>query len=413
MKRTLTLATLALATLALSHAQQSALPGDPFSIRKTWQIGGDGTWGALAIDPAAQQLFIAHGPVLQVVDLETGTLTTQIPVQGSPVPDTPNPEDQPLNEAHGIALDPSGQYGFVTVGRNGSLQVFNRSTLSIVARVPTPPFPQAVVYEPETQLLFVLCTPPATTAPSRLPHPPISQPLVKSQISVFETTHWTRLGDILVRGSLGAALADSRGHLFINITDQASILTFDAAIIQSALQHQPPQTTTAQPVLDWTSQSPSLEGHPSILHTGCAKSSGMALDPLHDRLFLACSNQKLAVLNSATGASVATLSLSPGTNALAFDPEHALLFAATGNALGTLTIFRQDVNDTYSLIQTLPTQPRANTLAVNPSTGTVYLVADITGFDLSHPAAPRKPAALPVINASPVQDSFRVLVVGQ
>ena len=50
----------------------TALPGDPFVIKKTWIIGGTGPWDYLTIDPQAQLLYIAHGAVVQVVDLDSG-----------------------------------------------------------------------------------------------------------------------------------------------------------------------------------------------------------------------------------------------------------------------------------------------------------------------------------------------------
>jgi hypothetical protein len=58
------------------------------------------------------------------------------------------------------------------------------------------------------------------------------------------------------------------------------------------------------------------------------------------------------------------------------------------------------------VIQNLPTRERARTLAVDPSTGDVYLVTDYYGVDLT------KPGTIGSMKATPISGSFQVLVVG-
>jgi hypothetical protein len=99
------------------------------------------------------------------------------------------------------------------------------------------------------------------------------------------------------------------------------------------------------------------------------------------------------------------LPIGPGADAVGYDAEHGLLFTANGAAEGSLTIIRQDVTDTYAVIQTLPTRQRASTLAVNPQTGAVYMVTDYHGVDLS------KPGGIGTLEQKPVTGSFQVLQV--
>jgi DNA-binding beta-propeller fold protein YncE len=409
------LATLAaFATATLAPAQQSgptAMPGDPFTIRQTWQIGGEGNWDSLAVDPATQQLFIAHGPAIQIVDLESGTLTAQIPVEDASNLDAARTARRPLNEAHSIALDPSGQYGFVSVGRNGNLQVFDRTLLKIIASVPTAPGPRAIVYEPLTRLLFIIC-PPSPPGLSPLGRPLVSQTPLKSLITIVDTDKFSRLGDIQLFGSLGAVQADSHGHIFVNVVDRGEILAFDAqAVANSLRQH---ENSPDWPLIDWTPPRlpSSSDPRPAYFRAGCPQPSGLAIDSTHDRLFVTCSNLKLSVLNSASGALVASLDIGLGTDTVVYDPGRGLIFAANAGGLGSLSIIRQDVTDSYAVIQNLPTLPLARTLAVNPVTGNVYLVAGISGFDLSKKGSINKPGTLPVIQPTPVPGSFQVLVIG-
>jgi hypothetical protein len=75
MKRLFGLCLLASATLTSQQVPGAAeLPSHPFFIKKTWFIGGVGNWDYLTMDPAAQQLFIAHGAQVQVVDVASGAV---------------------------------------------------------------------------------------------------------------------------------------------------------------------------------------------------------------------------------------------------------------------------------------------------------------------------------------------------
>ncbi len=47
------------------------LIGQPFFIKQTRIVGGAGNWDYLTVDLAARLLFIAHGLVVQVIDLDT------------------------------------------------------------------------------------------------------------------------------------------------------------------------------------------------------------------------------------------------------------------------------------------------------------------------------------------------------
>ena len=53
-------------------------------------IGGSGNWDYLTLDPVARRLYIAHGQVVQVVDVDSGSVAGEI---------------TGFREAHAIALD--------------------------------------------------------------------------------------------------------------------------------------------------------------------------------------------------------------------------------------------------------------------------------------------------------------------
>jgi len=142
------------------------------------------------------------------------------------------------------------------------------------------------------------------------------------------------------------------------------------------------------------------------LGAACNEPRSLAVDGAHQRLFAACDNMKLAVLNAGSGEAIASLPIGPGTDTVAYDAARGLIYTANGGAQGTLTVIRQDVTDTYSEIANLPTRQRARTMAINPQTGQVYLVTDYVGVNVA------KQGGIGTLKGVPVQGSFQVLVIG-
>jgi DNA-binding beta-propeller fold protein YncE len=435
-----------LLTFAALPAQQIPAPtepfGNPFFIKQTRIVGGAGNWDYLTVDPAARRLFIAHGLVVQVIDLDTGTLTGQI---------------AGLREAHAIALDDTGEFGYISDGLAGQVKVFDRRSLQVVASIPTGPAPRALVFEPRSRLLFAICTSPVTNSLNQTPTTPqpasnrggtplnatgrsspqnrnarpVSGSEIKTSVTVIDVQTREPLAEILMPGKLGFAEADGNGQVFVNIVNRNQIARLDAQAIAALLRRSAAGAASIQPaiaqsnpassspakqpvtptVLDWSheSRSPeSAEGRMNIFSLGseCLEPRGLAIDSSHLRLFVACNNMKMVVLNAATGELVASLPTGPGTDAIGYDQGRGLIYTANGGADGSLTIIHQDVTDTYAVIQNLPTRRRARTLAVNPVTGEVYLVTDLLGVNLA------QPGSIGTLQTVPVKGSFQVLVIG-
>ena len=423
---------MACAGLAAQTPQATELPGRPFVIKKTWTIGGEGNWDYLTLDPVALQLYIAHGPVVQVVDVNAGTVAGEV---------------KGMRDAHGIALDSNGQYGYVSDGPSNDVKVFDRETLEVVARIPTGKNPRAIVFEPASRLVFVIC--PATAEESSIPRRPSngqrivtsSDPLVKSTVTVIDAETRKPLADMLLPGKLGFAQTDGKGNVYLNITDRNQIAYFNAQAIESHLRNplgnstpdavKPGSTKAEQPVdsslivpssnlpssivpsvtVDWSDSALETQPIPRALHTfrlgqDCQSPRGLAVDSANLRLFTACDNMKMQVLNSTNGQVVASLPIGAGTDAIGYDPNHGLIYASNGGGVGSLTVIRQHLTDSYAVIQELPTRARARTLAVNPVSGEVYLVTNVTGLDLTHNGG------IGGLKEAPVAGSFQVLVVG-
>ena len=129
-----------LAVCSVASAQLSpvpppstALPSHPFFITKSWIVGGVGDWDYMTMDPSAHQLFIAHGPAVQVVDVESGTLAGVV---------------RGLRQAHTVVLDQDGGDGYISDGPADMVRVFDRRSFQVVASIPTGPTPRSMALDP-------------------------------------------------------------------------------------------------------------------------------------------------------------------------------------------------------------------------------------------------------------------------
>jgi DNA-binding beta-propeller fold protein YncE len=403
---------------AQQTGESTELPSRPFQIENTWIVGGVGNWDYLTVDPRAERLYIAHGHAVQVVDIKSGSLVGEV---------------SGLAEAHSIVLDDTGEFGYVSDGRGGKVVVFDRRSLQTVATIAEVPSPRALVFEPQTRLLFAVRANPvavahhtATPTASRPAAAPAPAAKPGSYITIIDTQAQKVVGQILLPEALGFAQADDRGNVFINAPDINRILQFNAHTVVDLLPKQPgisppasealfappatpvSESATKEPAspftIDWSERERQVRSF--SVGPACTSPKSLAIDNAHQRLFAACGNLKAVVLNADTGNLVASLPIGPGVEAIGYDPGRGLIYAANGGADGSLTIIRHDVTDTYRVIQNLPTRQRARTLAVNPDTGLVYLVTDLLGMDLA------QPGGIGTLRTDPVNGSFQVLVVG-
>jgi DNA-binding beta-propeller fold protein YncE len=389
------------------------------------------------MDPSAHQLFIAHGPAVQVIDVEGGTVAGVV---------------RGLRQAHTVVLDQEGGFGYISDGPADMVRVFDRRSFQVVASIPTGPTPRSMALDPASGLLFVVGAQATSresqtssqAAPSRQTQPPrgpsqrnAPQGGPESTLTIIDTVRRVALAQILLPGSLGFAQADGNGRIYITVSDRSQILRLDAEAMGDQVQRiigaQPatsaapqaaarsttistdagaPRATEKPPLLDWTpgaNPAPPADAYPVSLRldANCQRPRALSIDIAHSRLFAACTNMRMVALDAATGQTVAALPIGYGADAIGYDPNRGLIFTANGGSDGSVTIIRQDVTDTYAVIQTLPTRQNARTLAINPSNGEVYLASVIYGAQLNNPPINGAP-----LKISAIDSSFQVLVIG-
>jgi DNA-binding beta-propeller fold protein YncE len=401
--------------------RSEALPGWPFSIRHQWVIGGTGNWSYLTLDPGARQLLIPHQSQVQVVDIETGAVAGNV---------------SGFAEALDVALNPDGETGYVSDGHANKVFFFDRRTFRVTSSVDLPASPRSLVFEPSTGLLFAFGGMPTPAPPVRNPSeaperreaepcsaygrdwPP--PPPYQSLVSIIDPEKKTRIADVMVCGVLGAAEADGQGGVYFTLTNFNAVGRLNASSIAElarsgkAADLRSVHGSIARDgtlLLDFKIASVLGAGpHLRIFPLGndCQDARALAVDAADQRLFAGCANQVLKVVRTDTGASVAALTIGPGVDAVAWDPARGLIFTANGGGYGSLTVVRRSLSDSYAVTQNLPTLEQARTMALDPSTGLVYLVTTLYGANLSHPPM----NGIGTLRMDPVAGSFQVLVIG-
>jgi YVTN family beta-propeller protein len=289
-----------------------AAPAVNYHLVRTAVLGGDGGWDYLTYDPVGKRLFITRGTRVMVVDPATGKTVGEIA-------NTPG--------VHGVALAQDQGKGFTSNGRDNSVSVFDLKTLQITATVPIDAKnPDAIIYDAASKRVF-------TGNGS------------SQNVTAIDAVTNAVVGNVALPGRPEFAAAGN-GMVYFNIEDKNEIVTIDAR--RNAVANTWPLGT-------------------------CESPTGLSMDVAHHRLFAGCQNSVMMVMNSDTGAIVATLPIGKGSDATAFDPAMQLAFSSNGD--GTLTVAHEDSPDTFAVVQNAATQATARTLALDTTTHDVYLVA--------------------------------------
>lgn len=323
-----------------------AAPAQSYHVIKQWPVGGEGGWDYLTADGANHRLYISRGTHVMVLDTNDGKIAGDIPA---------------TDGVHGIALAPDLGKGFTSNGRENTVSVFDLKTLAVSGKIKvTGTNPDAILYVPKSQRVL--------TFNGRT-----------NNVTIIDAAKETVLGTVPVSGKPEFAATDNDGNVFVNIEDKSSLTEIDPVKMTA---------TATWPLAP------------------CEEPSGLTIDADHHRVFAVCDNEKMAVVDTTTGKVVATPTIGKGPDATGFDPARHLVFASNGED-GTMSVIHQDSPDKYTVVQTLPTQAGARTMAVDPVSRQLYTVTVKFG------PKPAPTAETPRPRASQIPNSFVVLVLGQ
>jgi YVTN family beta-propeller protein len=321
----------------------TALAQQPYSILTKWTIGGDGGWDYLTSDSKAHRLYVTHGPEVDVLDSDSGEVVGKV---------------TGLKGTHGVALDDTGKFGYISDGGANEVVVFDRRSLGQVTSIAAGTNPDGIVFEPVTKTVW------AFNGRS-------------SNATVIDTATRKVVATIPLSGKPEFPVADGKGTVFANIETKNEIVRLDA---------ETKKVTATWPL------------------TSCDSPSGLAIDLKGYRLFAVCDGGKMAVVDAKSGKTIANPAIGDGPDATRYDAAHNLAFSSNGS--GTLTVIDAS-KDSYPVVQTLATQQGARTMTLDESTGKVYLATAQIG---PRPAATAEnPHPRPAIKPG----SFTILVVGR
>ena len=113
-----------------------------YKIIKRMQIGGDGGWDYMLIDPPTHRLFVARGSHFQVVDVSTQKVIGDVEIANS-------------KNSHGIALATDLGKGFTSNGDANTVSVIDLKTLKATSVIDIPgKDPDSIRYDAATKKVF-------------------------------------------------------------------------------------------------------------------------------------------------------------------------------------------------------------------------------------------------------------------
>lgn len=274
-------------------------------------IPGNNSWGGLAFDPVRRRLFVAHGVHVVVLNTDTGKVVADIP--------------NTLG-VHSILLVPSLGRGFITDGQTNDVTIFDLATLKVLAVAPTASEPFDIAYDPVTKRVFTMNHDSSTA-------------------TVINAATSAPIGDIALDGQPAGAVADGKGHLYVNLQSTSEELQINSKTLA---------------ILNRWPMSP------------CEAPTGLSIDPKKRLLFAGCHNDRMGILSADTGAILAAPAAGSHAGVGAFDP--VTLYALSANDDGTLTIVIEAAGNRFNVVENVDTERGARTMALDPTLHEIFLV---------------------------------------
>jgi YVTN family beta-propeller protein len=315
-----------------------------YHLLKKIKVGGEGFWDYITFDSPTRRLFISRGTKVVVLNVDTEKVVGEIPNTAG---------------VHGIALAHDLNRGFTSNGQAGTVTIFDLKTLAVIGEAKAEMNPDAIIYDPASKRVFAMNG-------------------RSGSATAIDAATGKVAGNIPIGGKLEFAVPDGRGHVYVNVEDKSEEVELDSKKL-TVIAHWP--------------------------LAPCTEPSGLAIDAKHHRLFAGCDNKMMAVIDTDSGKVIATPPIGMGVDADRFDPDTSYAFASCFS--GVLTVVHEDSPDKFSVVEDVPTQMGARTMALDKKTHEVFLVT--AEFGPPPAATAEHPHPRPTI----VPDSFVVLVFGR
>jgi YVTN family beta-propeller protein len=327
--------------LTLLVPVQAAAPAAPkagYHVVRRISVGGEGGWDYLTFDEG--RLFITRGDHVTVLDVATGKSLGEIPK---------------TDGVHGVAVVSEFGKGFASNGKANTVTVFDLKTFASTGVVKVGDKPDAIIYDPSSKHVFAMNG-----------H--------SNDATVIDAAKSSSVATIGLGGAPEFAVADGKGHVYVNLEDKNEVVAIDSA------------TNT-------------VKAHWSI--APCDGPTGIAMDVETRRLFSGCSNKTLVVSDADQGKVVTTVPIGSGVDATSFDDQLKLVFSSNGD--GTLTVIHEDGPNAFVVVENAATEKGARTQALDKASHKIYLATSQFGpapaptADHPHPRGPMVPGSFVIL----------------
>jgi hypothetical protein len=326
-----------------SVALKPAVAQSGWHVEKTIEIGGVGGMDYLTVDPQTHRLYVPRTTHTMVIDSASGKILADIPGQ---------------TKAHGVALVPRLNRGFITDGGRGTIVVFDLKSYAVLGTITAQPDADGIIYDPGSDRILVS----AGDSNSLITFKPDIDP----KTGKIEAP-------IVLGGAPEFLAADGAGKVYVNLEDKDNVAVVDLK--------------TRKVIAHW----PVAPGGSPV---------GLVLDTRRHTLVIGCRKpQKMILMSTESGKILANLPIGVGVDATKIDAGE--YFASAGD--GTLAVVGTSSSGKYNLVQTVQTPVGAKTMGIDDSTHKIYLpTADFEG---PKAGGNGRPVAKP--------GTFKVVVVSQ
>ena len=307
-----------------------------YHVTKRMQIGGEGGWDYVLIDPDTHQLYIARGSHFQILDVTSGKLLSDIQIANS-------------KNSHGLTLAKDLGRAYTSNGDANTVSVVDLKTLKATQVIDIPgKDPDSIRYDAATKKVFTFNG--------------------KSMDSTVIDANTNKvIGTVKLGDKPEEAILDGKGNMWVNLENKSMITEFDT-------------------------KTYAIKGSWPL--APCEGPSAMAYDEAHHRIFSAC-DKVMVVVNADNGKVVASPPIGGDPDGNGYDPATGMAFASCRD--GFVSVIHEDSPDKYTVVGNINTQVGTRTMSLDPKTHRVYTVtADYKPAGAPTPDNPRpRPTPIP------------------
>src|SRR5713101_2429728 len=303
-----------LAAFAVSGVKVQCQETAPLKLVQTFKLPADvkGNFDHFAIDLKNNRLFATPEDYKSVVvfDIKTGKIIHTI---------------SGIEKPHAVFYREDLGRLYVTDGEAGDLKIFDSTTYKLLSSVKLLEDADSIGYDPATKYLYI------DNGGGDVHE-------TYSMLSVVDTTAGKKLADIKIDGDTleAMALEKSSPRLYVNNRAKNQVAVVD---------REKREVIASWPI------------------TKCKVNVALALDEANHRLFAACRDGEIVVLDTQTGKELSALPIAKGVDDLAYDPATKRVYASCD---GNVDVYEQSCADKYKLLGKVPTGPHGRTARLVP-----------------------------------------------